>query len=164
MMYCLIPFLFLFLGILSRKNGTYVTETGEEIPILDAIHSGLVKADFHGEEEEGDVEETKIYAVNAVVDQRLKKRVPFHEAMDIGLLDAEEGVYVHNVTKERIPITDAIMKGFIKAKIVTDASKLDIDPSNKIVVRKLSSAKEKIVQAMKVARAFRSNIQTVNGN
>ncbi|XP_053404191.1 uncharacterized protein LOC123554321 isoform X4 [Mercenaria mercenaria] len=150
-------------GILSKINACYKTETGEEISVTDAIQSGLVKAEFHGEEQQGEEEETKTYAVNAVCDQKRKTKVPFQEAMDMGLLDAEEGVYVNNVTKERIPITDAIMSGLIKAKIVTDTSKLDIDPTNRIVVRRTSSIKEKVLKAVKVSRAFRSNIDTING-
>lgn len=151
-------------GILSKTRPTYRTETGDHISVVDAIYSGLVKAEFHGDEEDSDIDETKTYAINAVVDQRRKQKVSFHEALQNGLLVGEEGVYVHNVTKERIPITDAIMKGFLKAKIITDASRLDIDPTNAIVVRRLSMAKEKILKAVRVTRAFRSNVPAMNGN
>lgn len=131
---------------------------------MDAIYSGMVKVEFHGEEKDSK-EETKTYAVNAVVDQKLKQKVSFHDALQKGLLDGNEGVYVHNVTNEKVPITEAIMRGFIKAKLVTDNSSLDIDPTNKIVVRKLSMAREKIMGAVKVARAFKSSSasSTVNG-
>lgn len=149
-------------GILNQENTTYKTESGE-MSISDAIQSGLIKAEFHGEEQEDGVEETKTYAVTSVVDQKQKAKVSFHDAMNRGLLDAEEGVYVNNVTRERIPITDAIMSGLIKAKIVTDTSNLDIDPTNKIVVKRISSIKEKVIKAMRVTRAFQSGTETVNG-
>ena len=131
--------------------------------ISDAIQSGLVKAEFHGEEEEDGVEETKTYAVTSVVDQKQKAKVSFNDAMNKGLIDAEEGMYVNNLTRERIPLTDAIMSGLIKAKIVTDTSNLDIDPTNKVVVKRISSMREKVIKAVRVTRAFKSGTETVNG-
>ncbi|KAL4219798.1 hypothetical protein ACF0H5_020210 [Mactra antiquata] len=142
-------------GILSKTDSSFTTKDGEKVTIMDAIYGGMIKVEFHGDEQDSQ-EETKTYAVNAVVDQKLKEKVSFHDAVQKGLLDGEEGVYVHNVTWEKVPITEAIMRGFIKAKIITDTSKLDIDPTNKIVVRKLSIAREKILGAVKVARAFKS--------
>lgn len=142
---------------------TYNTGKGDKIPVIDAIQCGLIKAEFHGKEEDTDDVETKTYAVNSVVDQRRHERMTFHDALARGILDAEEGVYLNNVTWERIPITDAIMKGFIKAKIITDTSKLNIDPTNKIVVERLTTAQEKILKAVQASKAFQSNIHPVNG-
>ena len=133
--------------------------------MIDAIQSGLVIADFHGSEEDNVVEETKTYAVNGVIDQkRLKRQVSFSHALTNGILEADTGMYVNTETRERVPITDAIMKGYIKARIVTDTSKLDIDPSNKIVVQRLASVQEKIMKAVKVAKAFQKPaVKQMNG-
>ena len=145
-------------GILSKMSDKYTTETGEKISIKDAIDSGLVKAEFHGEFQNGDKEETKIYAVNGVIDKKLKRRVSFHEAMNRGLLLGEEGMYVNNETAEKMNITDAIMKGYVKARIVNDPSNLDIDPENKIVVQRMKTVQENVVTAVKVSNAFKSGI------
>ncbi|WAR28152.1 DESP-like protein [Mya arenaria] len=144
-------------GILSKTEPIYIGAGGERMPLLDAIYVGHVQANFLGTPDESE-EETITYAVNGVIDQRKRDKLSFHDAISQGLLDAEEGVYVNNVTWERVPITDAIMKGLIKAKIITDTSSLDIDPTNKIVVQRLGSVKEKILKAVKTARAFKMNV------
>ncbi|KAH3805998.1 desmoplakin-like isoform X2 [Dreissena polymorpha] len=150
-------------GILSSTAPMYRTDTGEEITILDAIQSGLVRANFHGKEADDDEEETKTYAVNGVINQRTKEKVSFHEALTSGILNATEGVYINNETYERVPIMEAIMKGLIKAKIITDTSKLNIDPTNKIVVQRLNTVKEKIIKAVRVTRAFKTKESGANG-
>ena len=141
-------------GILSRSDQTYKTETGEKIAIVDAIHSGLVKAEFHGELTDSDKEETKVYAVNGVMDQKRKRRVSFSEALHTGLLDGEEGLYINNSTQEKMSITDAIMKGLIKARIVTDPANMDVNPEHKIVVSRLKSVQERVVKAVRAQRAL----------
>ena len=142
-------------GILDRSASTYTTETGEKMKIRDAIDSGLVKAEFKGEFSNGEKEETKTYAVNAVIDKKLKRKVSFHQAMTSGLLMAEDGMYVNNETGETMSITDAIMKGLIKARIVSDPSTLDINPENKIVVSKLRGAQHRIMQAVKARKGLK---------
>ncbi|KAK3096123.1 hypothetical protein FSP39_023476 [Pinctada imbricata] len=143
-------------GILNIKNSTYVTETGETISIYDAIHSGLIIADYqNGGEHTPDASvEMKTYSVHGVMDLKQKKKVPFSEAQDRGLLDGETGEFLNTATNERIPITDAIIKGFIKARVVTDTSKLNIDPERQMVVEKFSSAKDKILTKIKASKAF----------
>ena len=153
----------LFPGIIHKTNMTYTSDKGEQIPIVDAIQCGLIKAEFHGTEQDSEQTETKTYAVNSVVDTRRKEKMTFHDALSRGILDAEEGVFLNNQTWERIPITDAIMRGFIKAKIITDTSKLNIDPTNKIVVERMTTAQDKIMKAVKATKAFQSNVQPVNG-
>lgn len=79
----------------------------------------------------------------------------FTEAVNDGLLDRNDGQYVNNVTGEKVPVQEAIMKGFIKARLVTDPSKLDIDPSNNIVIDRLEKARSKILSAVRSAHAFK---------
>nr|XP_022288567.1 plectin-like isoform X4 [Crassostrea virginica]XP_022288568.1 plectin-like isoform X4 [Crassostrea virginica]XP_022288569.1 plectin-like isoform X4 [Crassostrea virginica] len=139
-------------GILNKADSTYKTETGELISIDDAISSGLVKVEYQNGGDHPEAESTtRTYAVHGVLDKRTNQKVSFADALNKGLLDRERGEYVDNVTNERFPVLDAIMKGFIKARIVTDTSKLDIDPENKMVVEKFASAKTKL----NAAKAFR---------
>lgn len=144
-------------GILDTNSSIYRTEKGEQIPIADAIHSGLVLVEYH----EGEVHHkpevvTKTYAVHGVVDQRRKQKVSFADAVRDGLLARDTGEYVNNITRERVGVHEAIMKGFIKARIVADPSKLEVDPENKIVVEKLASAKSKLLKSVKAIKAFQS--------
>lgn len=139
-------------GIINKTDSTYKTETGELISIDDAISSGLVKVEYHNGGDHPEAESTtRTYAVHGVLDKKTNQKVSFADALSSGILDKESGEYVDNVTKDRLPVQDAIMKGFIKARIVTDTSKLDIDPENKMVVEKFASAKNKL----RAAKALR---------
>ncbi|XP_061194128.1 uncharacterized protein LOC133202340 isoform X3 [Saccostrea echinata] len=145
-------------GIINKADSTYKTETGDLISIDDAISSGLVKVEYQNGGEHHEAESTtRTYAVHGVLDQKTNQKVSFADALNLGLLNKESGEYVNNVTKERLPVQDAIMKGFIKARIVTDTSKLDVDPENKMVVEKFASARSKL-QAAKALRG------TTNGH
>jgi hypothetical protein len=74
------------------------------------------------------------------------------------MLDKDDGCYVNNVTREKVPVREAIMKGFIKARLVKDPSKLSINPNNNMVIEKFSTAKAKIMQAVKISKAFIASI------
>uniref|UniRef100_A0A0B7AGD8 SH3 domain-containing protein n=1 Tax=Arion vulgaris TaxID=1028688 RepID=A0A0B7AGD8_9EUPU len=143
--------------ILDSASTKYRTEKGEQIYIVDAIQSGLVQVEYHGKESEQKKEVvTKTYLVYGVVDQKKKQKVSFTDAIQDGLLDRDTGEYINNVTMNRVGVQDAIMKGFIKARIVTDPSKLEINPSNMIVVEKLSNAKSKLLKSVKATKAFKA--------
>ncbi|KAL3846761.1 hypothetical protein ACJMK2_017721 [Sinanodonta woodiana] len=147
-------------GIFDPNNQIYKSETGEEIPVLDAIHSGLIKASFHGDQKDSKSEVTKSYAVSGVVDQKRKRKVTFQDAVQLGLLDKDTGCYVNNVTGEKVHVSEAIMKGLIKARVIKDPSTLDIDPENKIVIEKLANVRSKIMKAVKASRAFKANSES----
>ena len=76
----------------------------------------------------------------------------FADAMRDGILDRETGEFVNNVTGERLATHEAIMRGFIKARICADPSKLALNPENSIVVEKLKGAKTKLLSAMKMMK------------
>jgi len=56
------------------------------------------------------------------------------------------------VTGERIATHQAIMKGFIKARVCADPSKLEYNPENTIIIEKLASAKSKLSAAVKMLK------------
>lgn len=56
-------------------------------------------------------EVTTTYSVHAVVDQKAKCKVEFHEAVDRGLIDEETGQYVDNITDQRVSVPEAIARG-----------------------------------------------------
>ena len=145
-------------GIVDTKSGTYKMDNGDVISIPDAIESGLVVAEFtDGPDANHDAETvTKTYAVHGVIDQKRKKKVSFTDALTRRLLDRDDGQYINNVTREKVPISEAIMRGFIKARLVKDPSKLDINPNNNIVIEKFSNAKDKIMKAVKISKAFKA--------
>ena len=56
----------------------------------------------------------KTYSVHAVVDQRLKKKLPFHEAVAGGIIDKSTGEYVNNITGEKLSAEEAIDRGIYR--------------------------------------------------
>ena len=56
-------------------------------------------------------EVSKTYLVHAVVCQQTKSTLPFHEAVQKGIIEKESGAYMDNVTGERMFVVDAINKG-----------------------------------------------------
>jgi hypothetical protein len=152
-------------GIMDPECHTYKTENGDTISMSDAIDSGLVKVQFQeGVKHSKPVTEMKTYAVNAVVDQKSKSKVPFSEAIKLGLLDKDTGMYVNNVSGEKVNVSEAIMRGFIKARVVADPTKLDIDPDNRIVVERFATAKAKIMRAVKVINTMKHATAAANGH
>ena len=57
--------------------------------------------------------------------------------------------------KEHIYVGDAIRRGFIKATVVKDPSSLDIDPENKMVVEKVQTIKNKLLNPMRALAAMK---------
>lgn len=145
-------------GVVDSSCAEYKTDSGEKMAIADAISSGLVVVEYD-EKHQPDVKPevvTKTYSVSGVVDQLRKEKVPFSDAIRQGLLDKETGEYINNKTHQKISVHEAIMKGFIKARVVADPSKLDIDPKNKIIVQKFENAKTKLMRGVKAMKAFKS--------
>ena len=96
----------------------------------------------------------------------MPSQVSFADAVRDGLLHRETGEYINNVTGESVHVHEAIMKGFIKARVVSDPSKLEVNPENTIIVEKMAHAKTKILQSMKAINAFKKIGQqhASNGN
>jgi len=149
-------------GIISEDASTFKNTSSNEVSTLEvAIDQGWVFVEYDPEGPEPTFE-TKTYAVNAVVDQAEKKKVPFMEAVRKGLIERETGNYVNNVTGERTYVGDAIKRGFLKAKVVDDPSDLDIDAENKMVVNRMDMIRKNVLKGMGVINAFRKASKVSN--
>ncbi|XP_036362728.1 plectin [Octopus sinensis] len=143
-------------GILDIKNSVYVKGPDDTIPIPEAIDMGKVIIEYTGSKDAKPEVVTKTYAVHSIVDQKKKDRVPFAEAITQGLFDKQNGIYIHNVSGARIPVGEAIAQGFIKARLVTDPSKLDINPENTVVIERVQNVRDKITKGLKVVNAMKA--------
>lgn len=146
--------------ILDPQNMTYRTQSGDLIPIHDAIANKEINVEYHEPDsntpQPAPIVDSKTYAVHGVVDQQRKTKVTFNEAIKTGLLDKNTGEYLDNVTGKKYGVQEAIMKGFLKARLVTDPSKLEVDPRNTIVVEKSERAKKKFQAGVKAIKMFKS--------
>ena len=146
-------------GILDLRTNEYVdSKTKERISLDKAIETELVTVNFDSDNNEPEIVR-KTYAINYVVDQKKKEKVPFYEAVQMGLINAETGEYINNKTMEKVYVGDAIRKGFLKGREVQDTFGLDIDAENKNVTRRISKIRKNVVRSIAVVAAFRRAIQ-----
>jgi len=144
-------------GLIDDTQTTFtVADTGETMTLEEAIQEGHVLVEYDPEPEEVEYD-TKIFAVNAVVDQKQKKKVPFYEAVERGLIDRETGTYINNVTGEAIYVVEAIQRGFLKAKVIdaSDAIGLDIDAENRMVIDRMEKIRKNILKPIGIINAFK---------
>lgn len=97
------------------------------------------------------------YAIRAVVDRKNKKTVTFDEAVRLGLVDRDTGAYYDNVTNEKLYIGDALVRGFLKARQVSEseARDLNIDPTNQILVDRTKTIRKKLIKPLAALGALR---------
>ena len=93
----------------------------------DAVDSGAVVVEYdHSADASIEPEvTTKTFAISSVLDRKAKKRRPFHEALEQGLVLKDEGVYVDTLTGEKVFIVDAMKKQYIRAKVVENPDMID---------------------------------------
>ena len=67
------------------------------------------------------VAETKHFQVKSVVDPRTKREIGVTEAIHRGLLDMQEGTFIHPVTDEKMTIESALSRGFVRGIETTES-------------------------------------------
>jgi hypothetical protein len=143
------------LGILDQRQGSYTDRhTGKRLLVTEAAEAGLIKLEYTGETPEPEVV-SKTYAVRAVVDRRQKKTVTFHEAVRRGIIDRDSGAFRDTLTGDKMYVGDAIMRGFLKARIIEDATGLNIDPENRMVIDKTEKIRKRLLKPLGVISAFK---------
>jgi len=108
-----------------------------------------------GDDAEEPEVESKTYAVRAVVDRRQKKTLTFHEAVRRGIIDRDTGAFRDTLTGEQMYVGDAIMRGFLKARVIDDDAGLNINPDNKMVIEKKEAIRKRLLKPLGVISAFK---------
>jgi len=122
------------------------------------VQAGLVDGEIiMGETED----HHKTYAVKSAVDTRLKKLVHFKDAVSRRLLDKETGRFKDTLNNSYLPISEAINKGFVKARVITEeeAHSLDVDPDNKFIIDKTIAIKKKVLVPLGAISAMKKAAQ-----
>ena len=141
-------------GILNQEKGEYHNlSTGEIVSLGDAIDQGLVLIehgsqaaeekpqqferaesicidDSQDEEEEVTVEdvteETKTFQITGVKDPVSGEIVPYQEALQVGMIDEQNGVYVNASTGDTMPINEALNQGLIIGELISKTQEHNI--------------------------------------
>jgi hypothetical protein len=100
--------------------------TEQEVSVQDAIDMEYLMVEYaeDGEHAEPEVIE-RTFAIYGVMDRDAKRRIPFKDAVDKGIIDQDAGLYYDSETKENINITEAMGKGWVKARVVTDPAEVE---------------------------------------
>ena len=137
-------------GILDESEGYYLNgQTGEKMILDEAVSGGFILTDHSDESCSKPVLNTRTFAVSGVMDQVLKRHVPFVDAIRKGLIDRDTGNYLDNATGEKVFATDAIRKGLFKAIAVEDPTALNVDSANTVVVDRIDRVTINMLQKTK---------------
>jgi len=152
-------------GIFDQKHGVYRNKnTNEELSLGDALDSGLLIVEFESDPDlkahEPEIE-TKTYAVSGVYDLATKKRLSYTEAVQAGIINPDTGAFLNTLTREHEYIGEAIKKGHIKAVVVLDPNRLDVDLGRRVMMTDnalLDSFRAKLLQPMMAVRAMKNSL------
>ena len=130
-------------GIIDQANGLYhgkdELDNPISISISDAIKrgyviadKGIVSKDVTAVKEAPYLRETQSFTIKGLIDPTSGKEITVSEAIKLGVLDQQNGLYVNPQTGETIVITEAVKAGLIFAD-VSESSQATHEPSdNKI--------------------------------
>lgn len=110
-------------GIIDPKTGRYKERDGSSIPITEAVHEGKIKADqkmVHSPLSAEVITEKRSLNIQAVQDPRSGQNVPIPEAIQSGMLDLKSGTLANFQTGEKISISQAMKRGYVRAESVTE--------------------------------------------
>ena len=73
-----------------------------------------------------------------------------------GIIDRDSGAFLDTLTGDKMYVGDAIMRGFLKARVIDDdAALLDIDPENKMLIDKTEKIRQRLLRPLGVISAFK---------
>lgn len=150
--------------VFDEDNADYdyylVEATGQRIPLLQAIESGWVFVEYEVDEEHAQPEvEVHTYAVSDVKDPLIGSDMPFVDAVRRGIIDRDTGDYVNRHAGERIPISDAIQRGLVGARLLADDDELltlGLDRRDAVVVERIGRLRTNVLTKLRVVNAFKS--------
>jgi len=87
---------------------------------------------------QGEVQQT--FSIRAVLDPRNNTEISMVKAVELGIIDNEQGLYVNLVSGRKIPIPEAMSTGFIMVETTTTKKSKEV--SNSIGLMKITEVKE----------------------
>ena len=116
---------------------------------------GLAEIEYTGPPPEPEVI-CRTYAVRAVVDRGRRKIITFQQAVARGIIDKDSGAYRDTANGVTMYVGDAIMRGFLKARVIDNPKSMQIDPRNKMVIDATEKIRRKIIRPLTVINALRN--------
>ncbi|KAI0979735.1 hypothetical protein GJ496_009746, partial [Pomphorhynchus laevis] len=121
-------------GILDTHNCSFLSIIdGKSISLTDAYSKGYLIGKYINEEEllldrssliARVCREERSYLISFVLDTKTKTKLSLSDAIDRGLFNTDRAVYINPVTSEESSLADAIINGFVDAKMIDGSTSL----------------------------------------
>lgn len=140
-------------GILDMKAAKYINPvTKEEMTILEAMKNGYIQVEPEviailsepGTFTHFQLEDVT-YIIDSVINPTVNSPVSLKRALHDSLLDGTNGIYKNPVTGETMPVSEAISKGFLNARLYNPT--LDKNDMNTISVKELRVKQDQYIAA-----------------
>lgn len=85
--------------------------------------------------------------------------ISFSDAVRRGIIDRESGDYVDRHNRERLPVSEAIKRGLVTARLLQDDDELlthAVDRKDAVVVQRIDRLRTNVLSKLRVVNAFRA--------
>jgi len=99
------------------------------------------------------------YAVSDVKDPLTGNEISFTDAVRRGVIDRDSGEYVNRHSRERVPVSDAILRGLVTARLLADDDELltlGVDRKDAVVVQRIGRLRTNVLSKLRVVNAFKA--------
>ena len=99
------------------------------------------------------------YAVSEVKDPLTGSDISFSDAVRRGIIDRDTGNYVDRHNGTRTPISDAIQRSLVTARLLEDDDellKLGVDRKDAVVVQRIDRLRTNVLGKLRVVNAFKA--------
>jgi len=76
-----------------------------------------------------------------------------------GIIDRDTGEYVNRHSRERVPVSDAIQRGLLNARLLADDDDLvtlGVDRRDALVVQRIDRLRTNVLSKLRVVNAFKA--------
>lgn len=85
--------------------------------------------------------------------------ITFSDAVRRGIIDRDSGEYVDRHNRERVPVSDAMQRGLLTARLLADDDELvtlGVDRKDALVVQRIDRLRTNVLKKLRVVNAFKA--------
>jgi len=97
--------------------------------------------------------------VSDVRDPLTGSEITFSDAVRRGIIDRDSGEYVDRHNRERVPVSDAMQRGLLTARLLADDDELvtlGVDRKDALVVQRIDRLRTNVLKKLRVVNAFKA--------
>jgi len=97
--------------------------------------------------------------VSEVKDPLTGADISFSDAVRRGIIDRDTGEYVNRHSRDRVPVSNAIQRGLLNARLLADDDDLvtlGVDRKDALVVERIDRLRTNVLSKLRVVNAFKA--------